>query len=384
MAAGLNNALVRAVLLIFLLFPFAASGPEGSSSRILPVGNASADRAVSPSQISTPTPGVVGVYGFSAGTNPLTGQPVTDPGLLNRRPVMVKISNYPPSVRPQSGLSFADMVFEYYIGEGMNRFLAVFYGQNAEQAGSLRSGRLVDAQLVDLYQGLLVYGSADPRVDDVIIQALGERAISHLEAGCPVICGAKDTHQSPWVYANTARITQYAAQSGIPPYFPQLDGMIFEDHPPQSDQFAIQVGIEYSAFDRGEWRYDPQTSRYLRWEESNLDKDEMVPLTDYLTGEQLSYANIIILFTTYTEYAETLHDITIWPNPTGKRALFFRDGLMIAGSWRTVEKDRPMQFFDQWGLPMPLKPGKTWLVLVGDHSTLEESSSGIWNLNFDL
>jgi hypothetical protein len=33
---------------------------------------------------------------------------------------------------------------------------------------------------------------------------------------------------------------------------------------------------------------------------------------------------------------------------------------------------------------MPLKPGKTWLVLVGDHSTLEESSSGIWNLNFDL
>jgi hypothetical protein len=66
---------------------------------------------------------------FPAGFNPLTGKLVGNPNLLNLPAILVSISNFPPSARPQAGLSFAPMVFEIYISEGMTRFLVPFYGE---------------------------------------------------------------------------------------------------------------------------------------------------------------------------------------------------------------------------------------------------------------
>lgn len=61
--------------------------------------------------------------------NPLTGQPAVDASLLKIPAVLVSITHFPAIARPQSGLSFAPFVYEFYITEGATRFLAVFYGQ---------------------------------------------------------------------------------------------------------------------------------------------------------------------------------------------------------------------------------------------------------------
>lgn len=66
---------------------------------------------------------------FPAVINPLTGQPVADPSLLKVPALLVSISNFPVTARPQAGLSFAPYVFEYSITEGATRFLTAFYGQ---------------------------------------------------------------------------------------------------------------------------------------------------------------------------------------------------------------------------------------------------------------
>ena len=86
--------------------------------------------------ISKPQPTATQVtYGpdqaeFPAGVNPLSGLPVTDPSLLKTPAMLISVSNFPSVARPQSGLSFAPMVFEFSITEGADRFLAVFYGEN--------------------------------------------------------------------------------------------------------------------------------------------------------------------------------------------------------------------------------------------------------------
>lgn len=72
--------------------------------------------------------------------NPLSGQPVADPSLLQIPAVLVSITNFPAIARPQSGLSFAPIVYEYYITEGATRFLAVFYGQFPAVAYPLNGG----------------------------------------------------------------------------------------------------------------------------------------------------------------------------------------------------------------------------------------------------
>jgi hypothetical protein len=297
---------------------------------------------------------------------------------------MVKVSNFPSNVRPQSGLSFADIVFEYYIGEFMNRFLGVFYGQDATQVGSIRSGRYVDVQLANMYGGLLVYGSADERVDDVLIHTLGKRAVSFLEAPCPAICG-NDTHAGE-VFTNTAELTKFANANKYNNTRPNLSGMIFDPAIPDGDQLAVDIAVQYVKFYRGEWHYDPESHLYLRW----IDDDRlkvppvMVPLKDKLTDQQLAFANVVLIYAEYVEYNATLHDIFLWKNTTGARAIFFRDGVMTEGLWKAPGYDRPLQFFNHWGIPYALKPGNTWIVIVGNSSKFEQPAPGQWELRFDL
>lgn len=66
---------------------------------------------------------------FPPGINPLTGLPVEDPNDLNLPAVLLSVSNFPVSARPQAGLSFASIIYEIYIGEGATRFMTVFYGR---------------------------------------------------------------------------------------------------------------------------------------------------------------------------------------------------------------------------------------------------------------
>jgi hypothetical protein len=321
--------------------------------------------------------------------NPLTGLPAADPELLKRRPVMVKVSNFPREGRPHAGLSYADIVFDYFIGYGTNRFLALFYGQDAYKTGPLRSGRRVDAELVTMYNGVLAYGSADEDTDAVLVTTLGEYALSHLEADCPAFCGI-DTHSATGVFANTEAISAHVNAMGWDNNKPDLPGMTFDHQPPTDMQTADQVTILFNYYNREEWRYDPASGKYLRWIESIENEGEeneimeMIPLTDRLTGEQLAFSNIIILFANYTELAPSAHTIDIWNNNNGLPAYLFRDGGMVSGEWASVNDSDPLQFTNADGSLMALKPGNTWIMITGLSSSFTQVQPGHWETFFFL
>ena len=69
---------------------------------------------------------------FPPGYNPLTGLPVSDPENLNLPVVLISVTNYPVSARPQAGPSFAPYIYEIFISEGMTRWLTLFYGDYPE------------------------------------------------------------------------------------------------------------------------------------------------------------------------------------------------------------------------------------------------------------
>src|SRR5690554_6309566 len=82
-------------------------------ARVTPAPTEAAPTAGSP----TPTP----TARYGPAYNPLTGLEVDDPALLQRRPLAAKISNAPEIVRPQAGISQADMVFEHYTEGSLTR-----------------------------------------------------------------------------------------------------------------------------------------------------------------------------------------------------------------------------------------------------------------------
>jgi hypothetical protein len=300
---------------------------------------------------------------------------------------MIKVSNFPREGRPHAGLSKADIVFDYYIGEGTNRFLALYYGEDAEKVGPVRSGRLVDAQLVRLYQGILGYASADPyNVNPTILNNLGNRAISQAPITCPALCDI-GTHSVFSVFANTNELSDYYDKlAGNTSFQPDLRGMYFESLVPDDGLPAEDLIIKYNAYNIGEWQYDNEGGNYLRWIEKvdEYDNLSMIPLTDRNNDSLINAENVIILFAKYNQYAPTLHDVELWYNWNGQRAVLFRDGFAQEGIWKFVATDRPLQFFTETGESLALKPGNTWIIIGGINSTLETSDTGHWTFQFYL
>jgi len=334
----------------------------------------------------TPTP-TVGPYGpgnYPSNINPLTGLVVPDPAMLARRPVLIKVANFPPSARPQAGLSQADIVFEYYIGGGSNRFAAIFYGDNAAQVGPIRSGRLVDSQITLMYQAVLGFSGAYQTVLSSIYSNLGGRAIAYSGSTCPALCRKPGDDTVNGVFANSKQMSELATSLGVNITDPQLGGLSFNQVPPAGGNPGSNLTVLYNIYNRGEWRYDVKTGKYLRWIESADNALTMEPLLDRNTNKQLAFTNVAVLFATYTEFAPTLHDIAIASNQAGQKAYVFRDGQVYLAVWKSAGADKPLQFFNQDGSPLALKHGNTWLAVVGVNSVVTEDTAGSWTAQFYL
>ena len=165
-------------LIGFLMFASLMSGCQRAIESVLPTATqtpvlTSTRRLVTPTVAASPTPAALPTptiipsptpdtriqTTFAPDEDPLTGIKVADPTVLNRRPLAIKVSNYPPEVRPQRGLSQADLVFEHIL-EGVTRLTAVFYSQTPELVGSVRSARYLDLEIPVMYKSFFGYSGS--------------------------------------------------------------------------------------------------------------------------------------------------------------------------------------------------------------------------------
>jgi len=129
------------IITILLIFVFIINGCSSSTPAATLQPETTQPSTSTPTEPPTPaatftstpqptaTPASYGPDSFPTNINPLTGQPVADPSLLSLPVMLVSISNFPATARPQAGLSFAPYVFEFSITQGDNRFLSAFYGE---------------------------------------------------------------------------------------------------------------------------------------------------------------------------------------------------------------------------------------------------------------
>jgi hypothetical protein len=341
-----------------------------------------------PTATVTPTQAPVqyGPTNFPANVDPLTGLTVADPATLNRRPVMVKVSNFPREGRPHAGLSKADIVFDYSTGEGANRYLALFYGQDAEQVGPIRSGRYIDQWLVSMYNGVLgmMYAWA-PEYNEIVGRLGNQRVINGTTNTCPAICKYDNLGVSEvsW-FANTAELSKYYVLNGGSSDKPVLDGMAFNTTPPSGGTDGHDVTMHFGFANEGEFKYDAPTGKYLRWIDNKLSDTtyEMIPQLDRINNQQLAFSNVVILFASYTTLNgdDTMHEVGL-VGASG-RALIFRDGQVFEAKWKGVNGTGPIQFFDANKQPFELQPGNTWISITGTYSDVEQTEPGKYMITF--
>jgi len=324
---------------------------------------------------------------FPEGINPLTGSPVGDGQILERRPIVIKVTNFPRSVRPQWGLSKADHIYEYYIGDNMSRFVGVFYGEDAERVGPIRSARLFDRHIMRLYDAIFVFGWADdPVLEFLITPELKRRLIVERGNNCPPLCRIGPAGAYNNLFIDTTQIAAYLADRKTDNERPDLSGLRFEADIPEGGHAASKLLIEYSTVSYHFWEFDPKKQRYLRNQES-VDREGAAPryeaITDSLTGEQLAADNILVLLVRHEYYYKSSDTEIIEQLIQGTgEGYALRDGQVYPITWR---HDSPYGMFN-FSLPdntlYPLKPGNLWFEIISAASPVEQLDVESWEIKF--
>ncbi|MBN1537671.1 MAG: DUF3048 domain-containing protein [Anaerolineales bacterium] len=339
----------------------------------------------------TPTPYIYGGKDIPEGINPLTGLTVDDPSLLARRPMVIKITNFPRGVRPQWGLNLADHVYEYYIGDGLSRFIAVFYGQDAERVGPVRSARLFDEHIMRMYNGIFVFAYADDRVlEELVTPELSPYLVIETKRNCPPLC-RKEHHgmASNNLFADTRYLGEYVSQHGGDNVRPDLGGLFFSPQIPAGGSYGEKAVITYTYASYHYWEYDPERNKYLRFQEvkSSTGQTELeyLPLLDSLDLEQVSADNLIVLQVAHeTVYESSSTLIFDMPFTHDGKGYAFRDGQIFPINWITNGKNHLISIYDLDGREYPLKPGNVWFEIIGKTSIIEYGENSSWNFTFQM
>ena len=367
---------------VFLTVVLAACGSAAPASTPTSTETPTATETSTPAPTATstlePTPSYppegYGPSNFPSDVDPLTGLKVADPALLERRPMVIKVSNLPRDVRPQWGLSLADIVFEYYTEEGSTRFAAVFYGNDAKMVGSIRSGRFIDVNIVRGYKAIFAFGYAYvAEMDRFLSSEFADRLVVE-GPGAPLT--RYDPNGYNYLVVNTADLSAYATSKGIENGRQSLDGMSFNLTAPAGGQAGKQVIVRYSGSIYNRWDYDSTTGKYLRFSDTvddfNVQNEQYAQLTDRLTNQPIAFDNVAVLYVAHELYSPGIYDIQLSGSGDGYA---FRDGQVYQVKWQRNSTD-VVSLTNMDGTPFSFKPGTTWFEVVGVNSTVTQNDQG--------
>jgi hypothetical protein len=339
-----------------------------------PVPTETATHTPKPTSTPSPTPTPTPVFltteeDFGGERNPLTGELVDDPAVLQRRPIAVKISNSPAEyVRPQSGLSQADIVFEHATEGPITRFTAIIYGQTPPDMGPIRSARLIDVELPAMYDAALAFSGSSIGVSEKLFGSdFRPRILRSYEPG--YYRTGEDKPYEHTFYGNPASFWESLDErdQNFAPSYSSL--MTFSSEPPEGGELAAAVNVRYRDFTSVDWVYDPENGRYWRW----ADGEEHI---DANNGQQINAANVILI------YAIHILDESICEHQSDGKChafsteiqifeqgpvLIIRDGRAYEGMWKRDGRNSMFTFHDEEDNPIPLQIGNSWVQVIPMH-----------------
>jgi hypothetical protein len=363
------------------VFDFATNTPVGPTSTpsrtatATDTATATVTASFTPTATATatdtpsPTPTPNGPFSYPENINPLTGQEYPSQAAKDRRNLIVKISNYPPIVRPQTGVNQADMVWEYETEGGVTRFAAIYRNNAPDHVGSVRSARLIDLELVPMYNALLAYSGTSAPIQKLILSSdYVYQTFSPLkgdnceDAGfCRFPDGDLPFEHTLFLDTNLvwAKATRREVNTGY-----KARGLAFNPTPDTGGQSAPEAYIDWYGQADARWQYDEATGHYLRFSDG-------VPHIDKGDGQQLWADDIIILEVPHNDHPDIFDpgvkylsiQIELWDQG---RAYLLRDGQVFQGYWRRKDKEpgSALQLVYGNNMPMMVKPGRSWVSIV--------------------
>lgn len=308
-----------------------------------------------------------------------------------RRPLGIMVENH-VDARPQSGLSFADVIYEAVAEGGITRFLAVFYCQDAKFVGPVRSARVYFVNLIQEYADYPLYAHVGGANTDGPADALGK--IENLgwagyndlnQFSVPFPNFWRDYDRLPnratehTVYTTTSKLWDFAKNKRVltnvndekQEWDAKFTKWEFVDEAKVSSRGANGKKVSFRFWDSFAndfavtWTYNAQTNNYVR---DNGGK----PHIDKNTGKPLSSKNVITVFADESPANDgypgghLLYDVT----GTGD-AIVFQNGEKQTATWHKKNPTTRMTFTDEAGKNIPMVRGQVFIEILptGDKVT---------------
>jgi hypothetical protein len=287
------------------------------------------------------------------------------PEALERRPLNIKITNWPLTVHPQSGLNSADIIWEHLVEGGATRFTGVFYSEPVPHVGPVRSARLVDIELTRIYGSLFVHSGSSRGTLDRLHEDTVMRTRNFGGGPCPPLCrfpqeGVDYEHT---LYADTEDLYARAEAIGLDTTPAPITGMAFSETPPNGGTALNGINVTYRQTEV-EWAYDALSQHWQR-------SQDKTPHFDAYSGSQVQTANVLIIEADHIEQPVVsdgywgTQNYAFEVNLVGSgRIYLLRDGQYYPGEWRRADDNSPLFFYDLQGNILPFKPGHTFVNLV--------------------
>jgi len=281
---------------------------------------------------------------------PLTGVEVDDPGVLQRPVVALKVDNA-PMARPQLALEVADILFTEVVEGGTTRFIALYHSALPEEAGPVRSGRDVDAQILPAFSPVFgISGAAGP----TYVELRGAGLLVYEEGQAEAFTRDRNRPSPHNLMASTVALANAAGD--LPPATAPWP---FDAAPLEGGQEASAAQLVYSPFYAAAWDWDAGQNAWVRSQEGG-------PHTR-ADGEQLSADTVVIARVSAFDGA----GVDAGGNPVPEvnaigegDATILRDGRSFPARWRKTAPDSHFEWLTPEGQPLPLSPGRTWVELV--------------------
>lgn len=307
------------------------------------------------------------------------------------RPLGIMIENH-EEARPQSGLIFADAVYEIVAEGGITRFLAIYYCQDAGLVGPVRSARTYFLDFISEYGGFPLYahvgGANTPGPADALSQIsdydwTGYNDLNQFSIGFPTFWRDYNRLGHPvatehTMYSATSKLWDFAKEERELA-FKDKEGERWDDpfvaykfkedlavsQRPQSQSVRLEFWKNKPDY-VVDWKYDPATNLYIR---ENGGK----PYTDKNNNGRLSAKNVVVLSMIERNandgYEGNLH-LLYRTKGTG-RATIFMDGEEINGTWRKDSRTSRTIISASDGSEVKFNRGVIWFEVLPTNGILE-------------
>lgn len=289
---------------------------------------------------------------------------LVDETQTNNFPAAVMIENL-STVRPQSGLGVANIVYETLAEGGITRFMAILAGDEAPEIRPVRSARPYYLEWASEYDALYVHAGGSPQA----LAAIDGLQMNDLDAltndGKYFYRGAGVAPHN--LYTSSELLKFAMRDKGLEDGDSDFEPWKFDAEEALADVEGdsgeeIEVDFSTGAYNVS-FEYDEENECYLRYHAG-------IAHEDLSTDEQLCPKNVVVQIVPEATSAGEKGRINL--DVTGEgRVVVFRDGKAFGGVWKKEDREDRTKFYDENDDEIALNPGQIWISVVPEDKRFE-------------